>query len=256
MQRSSKTMIDRLAATSPELIRTECCRATLPATFLATVRTNCGLYSGIVRHDRPTDSAAHGCWSGSIDARSRPAVDRPKIDRRLNLRLCCRLLPTFPDALFRLQVGLGVLAQPLIPRLWTYPNPAVGLALCLTFLTCNVTDFPCPEILTITITELLRGDVSTACDCQPNAFPFACPRHRCDKSEPWHTLCRTRAGLFSVVGKGNRAGADVRQCGPSTEFDPRAGAQSLEPRQHPCGLHGRRLPNGHCATIRPAVANL
>ena len=38
----------------------------------------------------------------------------------------------------------------------------------------------------------------TPCECQPTAFPFACPRHGCRKTAHWHNLCRTRSDYFEL----------------------------------------------------------
>jgi hypothetical protein len=46
----------------------------------------------------------------------------------------------------------------------------------------------------------------TGCVCEPEAFPFECPRHQCVKTEHWHMLCRTRADYVRLWEEGRGPG--------------------------------------------------
>lgn len=44
------------------------------------------------------------------------------------------------------------------------------------------------------------------CQCQPDSFPFQCPRHGCRKTRHWWKLCQTRADYFRLWEEGRGPG--------------------------------------------------
>ena len=55
----------------------------------------------------------------------------------------------------------------------------------------------------------------TGCECNPKAFPFVCTRHGgCEKTEHYHTLCKTKVHYFEAWENGQRLCLNRSQSAP------------------------------------------
>ena len=63
---------------------------------------------------------------------------------------------------------------------------------------CDAKEHPGERAAALAASEQLTG-----CECQPDAFPFVCPRHGgCEKTEHYHLLCRTQISYFEGWERG------------------------------------------------------
>ena len=214
----NRTMTDQV---SQDLIVTDCWRVGFPAVLMATVRTNCGLYSGVLTHRQGCDSPPGG-WEGTVELRHSLSTGILTEDQRLRLSLQCQPVPHLPCPLMCLQIGNETRSAPITPRVWIYPHPETNVALCFTYCVPPSPEIPSREPLIIIVTDSTdaghalhdaptqqrrinpRPDQTiTRCECSEPGF---CPRHRCDKTPQWRRLCQTRPDYFQLWEHGGGPG--------------------------------------------------